>query len=96
MYDDADESDISVTMIRNGVILGQKSFYFFSDDFGENSEEGFLNFCFQYYGNSSDVLPRKLLLDLSEDNFALMSEAFLQAFESKINWLSRAQNMEDC
>jgi len=84
IYDDGVESDISITIIRNGIILGQKSFYFFSEDFGLEHEDGFLNFCFQYYGGSLDDLPQKLLLDLSPTNFLIISEAFSQYFQDKI------------
>ena len=84
-YDDGIESDISITIIRNGVILGQKSFYFFSEDFGPEHESGFLNFCFQYYGDTLEDLPVKLLLDLSEENFNVLSDAFSQFFDKKIS-----------
>ncbi len=84
-YDDGIESDISITIIRNGVILGQKSFYFFSEDFGPEHEGGFLNFCFQYYGDTLEDLPAKLLLDISEENFIVLSDAFAQFFDKKIS-----------
>ena len=84
IFDDGVESDISITLIRKGIILGQKSFYFFSEDFGMNHEDGFLNFCFQYYGNSNDGLPERLLLDVQEENRVIISDAFDKFFEGKI------------
>lgn len=84
VYDDGVESDISITIIRNGIILGQKSFYFFSEDFGLEHEDGFLNFCFQYYGDSVEDLPKKLLVDISDHNFEIIHEAFLRYFDQKI------------
>jgi excinuclease ABC subunit C len=84
IYNDGVESDISITVIRKGVILGQKSFYFFSEDFGLEYEDGFLNFCFQYYGNSLEDFPARLLLDISDENYKLITVAFNKYFDQKI------------
>lgn len=84
IYDDGNETDISVTIIRNNIILGQKSFYFFTEDFGESLDDGLMNFCFQYYGNSEEELPEKLILDLEKQNFELMADAVEKFFERKI------------
>ena len=88
LYDDGLETDISITVIRRGVILGQKSYYFFSEDFGQQHEEGFLNFCFQYYGNSLDDLPKRLLIDLSSEATKLISDAFEEFFKGKLKVVS--------
>ena len=84
IYDDGGESDISITLIRKGIILGQKSYYFFSEDFGLDHEDGFLNFCFQYYGGSNDELPAKLLIDVQDENHQIISDAFKKFFNSEI------------
>ena len=61
------ELDISLYMIRQGSLLGHKSFNFYIEDlFDEISEEVIL-FMLQYYGQSSEPLPETIVADLDKE-----------------------------
>ena len=91
MYDDGNESDISVTMIRNSVVLGQKSFYFFTDDFGENLEEGFLNFVFNITVIAMIFCLKSLSLSLMKKLFTIRKKLFERVFSPKITLVKQGK-----
>jgi excinuclease ABC subunit C len=53
------EVDISIYMMRNGILLGHKNFHFANVDVDaeENINEQVLNFLFQYYSSTHDSFP---------------------------------------
>lgn len=72
------ELDISLYMIRQGSLLGHKSFHFYIDDlFDEISEEVIL-FMLQYYGQNEEPLPELIVADLSKDRASNFEKALHQ------------------
>lgn len=62
------EVDISVYMMRNGVLLGHKNFNFSNLDIVETLEDSVLNFLFQYYSTTYDSLPDLVITQMDEEN----------------------------
>lgn len=80
------ELDISLYMIRQGSLLGHKSFHFFIDDlFDEISEEVIL-FMLQYYGQCEEPLPELIVADLSKDRAENFEKALAQTVGESIRF----------
>lgn len=62
------EVDISIYMMRNGVLLGHKNFNFSNLDIVESLEDSVLNFLFQYYSTTYDSLPDLIITQMDEEN----------------------------
>ena len=57
------EIDITIGMIREGVYLGHKDFWFPLNDFQDNDlEDELLQFYFQYLISSKDTYPKSILI----------------------------------
>lgn len=65
-YKGEEELDISLYMIREGNLLGHKSFHFFNNDLFNDTEEEVSNFILQYYTQIDDVLPENIIIDLDK------------------------------
>lgn len=61
------EVDISIYMMRNGILLGHKNFNFSNLDIEESLNEQVLNFLFQYYANTFDSPPDKIITHFSSE-----------------------------
>ncbi len=66
------EVDLSLYMMRNGILLGHKNFSFSNVDIEENAEETILNYLFQYYTSTYDSIPELIITHLSEDSNQLL------------------------
>jgi len=69
------EVDLSVYMVRNNLLLGNKNFHFPLIDFNEEIESEVLNFIFQYYSSGNESLPELLVADFTKNNQDLIKEA---------------------
>ncbi len=75
------EIDFSISIIRKGLLLGQKNFHFqrtFNDE-----DEKILNYTLQYYLQNQD-LPDKVLTSFPQDWNNLLLELFEKSFLKKI------------
>lgn len=61
------EVDISLYMMRNGILLGHKNFHFSNLDIVETTEDQILNYLFQYYSSTHDTYPDLIVTDFSEE-----------------------------
>lgn len=66
-YQGEEEVDISIYMVRNGLLLGHKNFSFSNLDLTEEVEEEVLNFLFQYYAETYDLLPDVIITQFSSE-----------------------------
>lgn len=66
-YQGEEEVDISIYMVRNGLLLGHKNFSFSNLDLTEEVEDEVLNFLFQYYAETFDLLPDVIITQFSND-----------------------------
>jgi excinuclease ABC subunit C len=69
------EVDISIYMMRNGILLGHKNFNFSNLDIEENLIDQVMNFLFQYYANTFDSLPDTIITQFEDSANELFGEA---------------------
>ena len=68
------EIDISIYMMRNGILLGHKNFNFSNLDVEDDIEESVLNYLYQYYTSTYDSLPELIVTHLSDEANHLLEE----------------------
>jgi excinuclease ABC subunit C len=68
------EIDISIYMMRNGILLGHKNFNFSCLDVEDDIEESVLNYLYQYYTSTYDSLPELIVTHLSDEANLLLEE----------------------
>ena len=74
-----EEVDISVYMIRSGLLLGHKNFNFVKSELIEDLEEEVNQKILQYYSSPDEILPGITVIDFPEENLKTLEEA-LQTF----------------
>jgi excinuclease ABC subunit C len=58
------EVDLSIYMMRNGILLGHKNFSFSNLDIEDDVEDLVLNYLFQYYAGTYDSLPQLIITQM--------------------------------
>ena len=61
------EVDLSIYMMRNGILLGHKNFSFSNLDVIESVEDSVLNYLFQYYTSTYDSLPQLIITQMQTE-----------------------------
>lgn len=69
------ETDISIYMMRNGVLLGHKNFSFSNLDIEDDVVDAVMNFLFQYYANTFDSEPDLIITHFSDEQNHIFEEA---------------------
>lgn len=69
------EVDLSIYMMRNGVLLGHKNFSFSNLEILDEAEEVVNNFLFQYYSSTYDSLPLLIVTQMSDESNELLEKA---------------------
>lgn len=82
-YQGENEVDISIYMMRNGVLLGHKNFNFSNLDIVEEVEDSVLNYLFQYYANTYDSLPQLIITQMTEESNSLL-QAGIETLDKNI------------
>lgn len=82
-YQGENEVDISIYMMRNGVLLGHKNFNFSNLDIVEEVEDSVLNYLFQYYANTYDSLPQLIITQMTEESNGLL-QAGIETLDKNI------------
>lgn len=82
-YQGENEVDISIYMMRNGVLLGHKNFNFSNLDIVESVEDSVLNYLFQYYANTYDSLPQLIITQMTEESNGLL-QAGIETLDKNI------------
>ncbi len=77
-----EEVDITIYMMRKGILLGHKNFFFSNLDITEELEDEVLNFMFQYYLESHDVLPEKIVTSFSAEKIREFENALNEVYKS--------------
>lgn len=67
-YVGEEEVDISLYLIRQGNLIGHKNFHFLNADLFDEVETEIVQAMLQYYSQNSDVLPEKIITDLSQSH----------------------------
>ena len=79
------EMDISIYIMRGGILLGHKTYHFQKGDNDEENKEIFMSFILQYYMNSHESLPKKVILDLKKSDIALVEQGLCETLKNKIS-----------
>lgn len=78
------EVDISLYILRHGVILGHKNFHFPVVDAIDELDQVLLSYLLQYYSTTQESLPKQLILDLSPERVGLFAQALTRIIGSQI------------
>ena len=78
------EVDISLYMLRYGMILGHKNFYFPLVDAIDELEQVLLSCLLQYYSTTQESMPKQLVLELGSQSVELFSQALERVLGQKI------------
>ncbi len=68
------EVDISIYMMRNGILLGHKNFSFSNLEILDSVEETINNFLFQYYSSTHDSLPHLIVTQMTDEANTLLEK----------------------
>jgi len=71
------ETDISLFMVRKGILLGSKDFHFPTIDITNDLEDEILGFLFQYYSTTQDSLPDTIILPFKKSRLELFESALI-------------------
>jgi len=66
-YQGENEVDISLYMIRQGVLLGHKNFNFSNSDMWEGLEDEVILYMLQYYSQFDEIIPDKIITSLNKE-----------------------------
>lgn len=84
-----EEVDMSIYMIRSGVLLGQKNFNFVKGELMEELEEELLQKILQYYSDPEEINPEIVVLDFEEEKLKDISIALNTFGEMKVHGLTK-------
>jgi excinuclease ABC subunit C len=70
------EVDISIYMMRNGLLLGHKNFNFSNLDIDESVNETVMNFLYQYYSQTHDSYPDFIVTPWSDEENSFFETVF--------------------
>jgi len=84
-FEGENEIDLSVYIVRGGLLIGQKNFNFLKNEFIEEVKEEFFLKIIQYYSETQDVFPDFVVVDDSEENLQTLDEALKLIGEMKLH-----------
>lgn len=74
-WNGAEEVDLSVYMIRSGMLLGHKNFHFVKGELIEEIEDEVLSKIVQYYSDPEEISPQLVVMDFKEEDLNSVTEA---------------------
>jgi excinuclease ABC subunit C len=77
------EVDLSIYMMRNGILLGHKNFSFANIDVEDGLEDAVMNYLFQYYANTHDSFPQLIVTQMPTESNELLEKG-MQSLEKNI------------
>lgn len=84
-----EEVDITVYMIRSGLLLGQKNFHFVKGEIIEEVDEEILSKIVQYYADPEEINPEMVVMDFEENEIVSFTEALKTFGVQKVLGLSK-------
>ncbi len=84
-----EEVDITVYMIRSGLLLGQKNFNFMKGEVIEEIDQEILSKIVQYYADPEEMTPQMVVMDFEEDEIVAFREALKTFGVDKVQGLSK-------
>ncbi len=83
-YAGEEEIDISIYMVRSGLLIGQKNLSFLNSGLIENTESEVISYLMQYYTQTAEILPQYIYSDFEEDNISLFEKALNTSLEREM------------
>ena len=74
-WNGAEEVDLSVYMIRSGMLLGHKNFHFVKGELIEEIQDEVLSKIVQYYSDPEEISPQLVVMDFNEDELIAVTDA---------------------
>lgn len=87
-----EEVDMSVYLIRSGMLLGQKNFHFVKSELIEEMDQEILSKVVQYYADADEVNPEIVVLDFADEEIESLPEALKTFQVEKV--LGRSKNYD--
>jgi excinuclease ABC subunit C len=84
-----EEVDLSVYLIRSGMLLGQKNFNFMKSEMIEDLDSEILTKIMQYYSTSDELNPEIVVLDFSDEIIGEFKEALMTLGIDKVLGLTK-------
>ena len=69
------EIDLSFYMVRNSLLIGQKSFHFLKDDFVDSVEVELTALIYEHYQQENQTVPTNLIVDLPKPEQELLKDS---------------------
>lgn len=88
-WNGSEEVDMSIYLIRSGMLLGQKNFNFVKGELMEELEEELLQKILQYYSDNEEISPDVVVLDFEEEKLGAVTEALNTFGVMKVKGLSK-------
>ena len=88
-WNGTEEVDMSVYMIRSGLLLGQKNFHFVKSELIESLNDELLSKIVQYYSDPEEMSPDMVVMDFEEEEIGPVTEALSTFGVSKVQGLSK-------
>jgi excinuclease ABC subunit C len=88
-WNGAEEVDISIYMIRSGLLLGHKNFHFVKGELIEELEDEILQKILQYYSDPEEMNPDIVAIDFKEEDLVPVTEALNTFGEMKVRGLTK-------
>jgi len=76
-YEGSEEVDISVYMIRGGLLLGHKNFHFMKSELLDEVKEEVLQKLYQYYSDPDELMPEQIVIDVEQEEINEIEEVFI-------------------
>lgn len=80
----SEEIELVIYMMRSGLLLGHKSFNFLNTDLIDSFEEEMISFLLQYYTQTAEELPHKIILDVPKELKLNFEQALNAIIDQKI------------
>jgi len=84
-FEGENEIDLSVYIVRGGLLIGQKNFHFLKNEFIEEVKEEFFLKIIQYYSETQDIFPDFVVVDDCEESLETLGEALKILGEMKLH-----------
>jgi len=88
-WNGSEEVDISLYMIRSGLLLGQKNFHFVKSELIESLEDEILQKTVEYYSDIEEINPDIVVLDFEDERLEAIAEALGTFGDMKVKGLSK-------
>jgi len=84
-----EEIDLSLYLIRSGMLLGQKNFHFIRSELMDELHEELFQKILQYYSFEDDVVPERIVVDLETEIIGSFREALESLGHTKVTGYSK-------